>query len=225
METAGAIGKDANGQVYFIESTEEVQKMQRDYYACIRKWCDYAQKTMEVAPKDYPEDLRKVQKAFHSSEIEAITLATSAQYVIMSDDLLFRQYLHAGSIPNASAVELLAEVVPDAKTLLNAMSILLKCDYRDPIADGLLQKLSQFFSMASSNEHDLADVAEQTISLVKQYVKSSYTRYLLFSAVQHLIQEGFQFQETMLWIIAQALHLFVMEHPELVNTQSRETSS
>lgn len=224
-QPAGAIGKDANGQVYFIESTEEVQKMQRDYYACIRKWCDYAQKTMEVAPKDYPEDLRKVQKAFHSSEIEAITLATSAQYVIMSDDLLFRQYLHASSIPNASAVELLAEVVPDAKTLLNAMSILLRCDYRDPITDGLLQKLSQFFSMASSNEHELADVAEQTISLVKQYVKSPYTRYLLFSTVQHLLQKGFQFQETLLWIMAQALYLFVMEHPELVNTQSSETSS
>ena len=221
---AGTLGTDSDGQVFFIENTEEFKSMRRAFYACIRSWCDYAKKTEEIAPENYTEDLKKVQKAFHTSEIEAATLAGSASYVILSDDLLFRQYLHANNIPNAATTELLAEIAPNANSLLRAMKTLCSCNYHSSATAGLIKKLSQFFD-ATIDESSLADIAEQSIPLVKQYINASESRDEFLSAVRRSIQNDYQFHVTLLWIIEQSLQLFTVTHPELNSSQSDHLTS
>lgn len=221
---AGTLGTDSDGQVFFIENTEEFKSMRRAFYACIRSWCDYAKKTEEIAPENYPEELKKVQKAFHTSEIEAATLAGSASYVILSDDLLFRQYLHANNIPNAATTEVLAEIAPDASNLLRAMKTLCSCNYHSSATEGLIKKLSQFFD-ATADEFSLADIAEQSIPLVKQYINAPESRDEFLSAVQRSIQNDYQFHVTLLWIIEQSLQLFTVTHPELNSSQSDHLTS
>lgn len=209
---AGSIGKTPDGKPFFVENTGEFQNMRQAFYACMSAWCSYAKMTAEISPEDYPEDLRKLQKALHPSEIEAVTLARSAPCVVLSDDLQFRQYLHASNIPNATATELLAELAPTPETLLCGMELLQDCHYHDSVTPGLLKKLSTFF-YAASDDKALEDISVRTIPLIQRYIGDPDLRYGFLSAVK-LAENSHQFQKTLMWLINQSLLLFAKKHPE-----------
>ena len=209
---AGSIGKTPDGKPFFVENTEELQNMRQAFYACMSAWCSYAKTTAEVSPEDYLDELRKLQKAFHPSEIEAVTLARSAPYVVLSDDLQFRQYLHANNIPNATATELLAELATTSETLLRGMEMLQNCRYYDSVTLGLLRKLSTFF-YATLDDEALEDISVRTIPLIHRYIGAPNLRYELFSAVK-LAENSSQFHETLQWIINQSLLLYAQKHPD-----------
>ena len=209
---AGSIGKTPDGKPFFVENTGEFQNTRQAFYACMSAWCSYAKTTAEVSPEDYPDELRKLQKAFHPSEIEAVTLVRSAPYVVLSDDLQFRQYLHASNVPNATATELLAELAPTPETLLCGMEMLQDYRYHDSVTPGLLQKLSTFFCAAPDDEA-LEDISVRTIPLIHRYIGAPDLRCGFFSAVK-LAENSSQFHETLLWIINRSLFLYAQKHPD-----------
>ena len=108
--------------------------------------------------------------------------------------------------------------------LLRAMKTLCSCNYHSSATEGLIKKLSQLFD-ATADEFSLADIAEQSIPLVKQYINAPESRDEFLSAVQRSIQNDYQFHVTLLWIIEQSLQLFTVTHPKLNSSQSDHLTS